>query len=107
MIFVRLFLFMYFCYILYSATLDRFYIGSTSLETSDRLDNHLTKYYGASKFTAKANDWNLFFSIKCSSYSQARKIETHIKKMRSKTYINNLKRFPEISTYLINKFTDS
>jgi putative endonuclease len=36
------------------------------------------------------------------SYSQARSVETHIKKMKSKIYIQNLKKYPEL---LINLLT--
>ena len=98
---------MYFCYILHSASLDRYYVGSTSLEVTDRIDNHLMKYYGTSKFTAKASDWILFFYIECSSFQQASKIEAHIKKMKSTTYIRNLKLYPEMALKLLDICSDS
>ncbi len=43
-------------------------------------------------YTSKANDWELFFSIDSLSYNQARQIELHIKKMKSKKYIYDLKK---------------
>ena len=86
---------MYYCYILYSEDLNRFYIGSTSLSPEDRLERHLNKYYDDPKFTTKAKDWVLFLAITCSSFDQARKIESHIKAMKSKKYIDNLKTYPD------------
>ena len=98
---------MYYCYIIYSEHLDRFYTGATSLEPQERLDHHLLKYYGNSKFSAKATDWTLFFYLECSSFKQASDIESHIKRMKSKQYIKNLKKYPEMSLKLIELFSDS
>ena len=67
-------------YILYSRKLDVYYTGSTILHPEERLERHLTKYYGDNKFTAKADDWELFFSELCVSKEQANSIERHIKK---------------------------
>ncbi|WP_251834110.1 GIY-YIG nuclease family protein [Kaistella pullorum] len=44
---------MYFCYILYSKSLDQFYIGHTGEELKERLRRHLSNHKG---FTAKAKD---------------------------------------------------
>ena len=96
---------MFYCYILFSKTLDRFYVGSTILSPETRLGRHLQKHYGKHKFTAKANDWKLFFSIVCSSEKQARDIEKHIKSMKSKVYIQNLIKYPEITRRLLKKFS--
>jgi putative endonuclease len=96
---------MYYCYILHSEYLDRFYIGATSLAPEDRLEHHLLKYYSDLKFTAKAEDWSLFLEIPCSTFDQARKIESHIKSMKSKIYIHNLKLYPEIIRKLFEKYS--
>ena len=98
---------MFYCYILYSKYLDRFYIGATSLAPEERLENHLSKYYSDSKFTAKADDWILFLVIPCSSFYQASRIESHIKRMKSKKYIRNLKLYPEIIRQLLKNIPDS
>ncbi|TCC91980.1 GIY-YIG nuclease family protein [Pedobacter frigiditerrae] len=63
-------------YILFSETLNKFYIGSCA-ELTVRLAEHLNKDFGGS-FTAKVNDWELFFSIDNLDYKQARLIEKHI-----------------------------
>lgn len=69
-------------YILYSKKLDRFYIGSCK-DFSYRFDQHLNKEFKES-FTAMAEDWELYHSIDELVYEQARSIETHLKKMKSK-----------------------
>jgi putative endonuclease len=86
----------YYCYILFSVELDRFYTGATVLDPEVRLENHLVDYYGNKKYTAKAKDWQLFMAIECATMDQARKIESHIKRMKSSTYIRNLIEYPEI-----------
>jgi putative endonuclease len=95
------------CYILYSKKLDRFYIGSTILRPEDRLHSHLTEYYGKKKFTAKEKDWTIFLSIDCHSIEQAQKIEHHLKKMKSKKYIQNLLIYPEIAQKLLARYPPS
>lgn len=88
-------------YILYSKQLDRFYIGET-IDLEKRIKQHNLGFYETA-YTKKAKDWVLFHIITCNSRNQARKIETHIKKMKSKTYIQNLKIYPEITEKLKNK----
>jgi len=80
-------------------TLDRL------LRPEERLGSHLTDYYGKTKFTAKAKDWILTFNIKCHSIEQAQRIEHHIKRMKSKKYIQNLLTYPEISIKLLAKYS--
>ena len=97
---------MYYCYIIYSPTLRRFYTGSTSLLASERIERHLEKYYGNNKFTSKVNDWELFYTIPCETRSQALKIERYIKKMKSAKYIRNLVKYPDIAIKLKIRFAD-
>ncbi len=88
-------------YILYSTKLDRFYIGFTT-NFDVRMEFHNNPE--TRKFTAKANDWILFDKIECESKSQALSIEKHIKSMKSKTYIKNLKQYSEIKEKLKVKY---
>lgn len=90
-------------YILFSPGNDCFYIGSTK-DIVLRLKYHDTKEFLGS-VTSKYNDWELFLSINNIPNTAARKIETHIKKMKSKTYIRNLKKYPETREYLIKKYS--
>lgn len=83
----------YFVYILYSEKLNRFYTGSTS-NIDIRLDFH--KNSENHKYTHNANDWLLMFSTECNNKSQMLSIEKHIKQMKSKVYIQNLMKYPEM-----------
>ncbi len=89
-------------YILYSKVLDKYYIGSTK-NLAVRLDFHLSKKFSLS-FTTKADDWEIFHTIETEDITIAIKIERHIKKMKSRLYINNLKKYPDISKKLIKKY---
>ncbi len=93
---------MFTVYILYSSSTDSFYVGQTSDLTKRLLDHNQHIYTKAE--TRKANDWELFFSLQCESRQQALKIETHIKKMKSRKYFQNLARYPEISNKLLVKY---
>ncbi|TZF84952.1 GIY-YIG nuclease family protein [Pedobacter sp. BS3] len=89
-------------YILHSTKLDHSYIGSCR-DLPYRLKQHQEKLFPKS-FTAKADDWNLFLSIDDLEYQQAIAIEKHLKEMKSKTYIQNLKKYPEIETKLVEQY---
>jgi putative endonuclease len=94
----------HFCYILYSKTLDKYYIGYTQDNLEKRLLKHQTAFYNNS-FSKITNDWTVFFSISCECASQALAIEKHIKKMKSRIYMQNLKKYPEISEKLKEKYS--
>ena len=92
---------MHIVYILHSKKLDRFYTGySTNLE--ERLQFHQSAL--PHKFTAKAKDWKFFMTISCEDKKQALEIEAHIKRMKSRTYIKNLKKYPEIIQKLKDRY---
>ena len=90
-------------YILFSKKLDRYYTGSCK-DLSYRTEQHLNKEFTKS-FTAKSDDWELFFSVDALQERQARLIEEHIKRMKSRTYIQNLKKYPEMMQKLIIKYS--
>ena len=97
------FIFMCIVYILYSKTGDCYYIGFTSESVETRLKKHLDHYY-KNHFTARHSDWNVFYTISCVSDSQAMQIEKHLKRMKSKVYLNNLKRYPEMAEKLLERY---
>lgn len=73
------------------------------MEIPQIIEDHKTKKYLHS-YTSKVDDWVLFYSIINLEYKQARLIESHIKKMKSKTYIEHLKKFNEIVRKLIEQY---
>ena len=92
-------------YILYSKSSNAYYTGSC-LDLEQRIKEHREKIYKKA-FTSQATDWELFFSIENLDYKCARAIETHIKRMKSKVYIENLKKYPEITERLKKRYCES
>ena len=64
-------------YILHSEKLQRYYVGSCK-NLNERLEQHRKQVFTKS-FTARANDWKMYFQLDDLSYEQARKIEALIK----------------------------
>ena len=93
------------CYILYSEKLDVFYTGATHDPIDHRIEKHNLHTYGKDKFTATTNDWKLYLSIPCDSFKQALAIEKHIKQMKRRKYLENLKQYPEMIQKLISKYS--
>ncbi|MBL0008247.1 MAG: GIY-YIG nuclease family protein [Saprospiraceae bacterium] len=67
---------MYVVYILFSSSLNKYYVGST-LHLAIRLDEHNR---GKSPFTKKGIPWNLIHHIECESQIRAVQLEYKIKK---------------------------
>ena len=89
-------------YILFSKKFDRYYVGSC-LNLDERIADHKSKKYQNS-YTCDADDWELFYKLVDLGYRQAREIEKHIKKMKSRSYIENLKKYNEISIKLLELY---
>ncbi len=94
---------MAFVYILYSKQIDKYYIGSC-LSLEQRFQEHQQKVFNDC-FTTKATDWIVYLSIDRLEYTQARKIESYIKQMKSRKYIENLNNYQELIDKLISKFS--
>ena len=95
---------MHYVYILYSLQYDKFYIGQTH-DIEARLAKHNSSFY-KNKYTSFTDDWEYFWFESCSSKEISLLIEKHIKKMKSRKYIQNLKKYPEIFEKLLNKYSD-
>lgn len=74
-------------YILYSKSLDKYYIGHTADTLEERLRRHLSDHSG---FTAKAKDWEVVFVKEFSSKSAAYAEERRMKKWKSRAMIEQL-----------------
>ena len=73
-------------YILYSQSLDRYYIGSTE-DLAVRLKEHLWEHKG---FTSKAKDWVVVYTEDYLTKSEAYARERKIKKWKSRVMIEKL-----------------
>ncbi len=79
---------MHFVYVIYSFSLDRYYIGET-VDVQGRLIEHRQHRYVGS-FTSIADDWEIAFVFRCKDKSSALKVEAHLKKSKSKVYLKRL-----------------
>ena len=84
------------CYILFSETLQKFYVGASHEAIGQRVEKHNKHSYGKHRFTAAATDWNLFIEIQALDFAHAVRMERKIKSMKSSKYIGNLKKYPEL-----------
>jgi putative endonuclease len=84
----------FYVYIIYSEKLDRYYVGTTD-NPQKRLDQHNSGSFHDA-FTRKGIPWSLFLVIDGLESKQAYKIESHIKKMKSRKYLKDLVKFPAI-----------
>ncbi|MBL7690322.1 MAG: GIY-YIG nuclease family protein [Flavipsychrobacter sp.] len=73
----------YTVYIIYSLTLDKYYIGYSE-DVSVRLEQHNS---GISTFTSKASDWQLKYSEVFPTREAAMNREKEIKNKKSRKYI--------------------
>ena len=77
----------HFVYILYSVSLDKFYIGSTSNTLEERIRKHNSNHSG---FTGKSNDWKLVYKESFSDKLMAMKRERELKAWKSRKRIELL-----------------
>ena len=76
----------YYTYILFSEKINRYYIGSTQ-NIEQRIIRHNA---GATKSTKPGRPWNLVYSKKFDSKTEAIKRENYLKRMKSRTFIELL-----------------
>jgi putative endonuclease len=77
---------MFHVYILYSPSLQKYYIGSTQ-HLNIRLEEHNR---GKSPFTKSGMPWNLIHAMECTDRSQAIQLEMKIKKRGIKRFLLDL-----------------
>jgi putative endonuclease len=74
-------------YILYSAGLDKYYVGHTALSVEERLRRHLADHKG---YTAKTKDWAVVHVENFPTKTLAHRREREIKAWKSKQKIREL-----------------
>lgn len=72
---------MFYVYILYSKSIDTYYIGSTSVELKERLQRHLSSHKG---FTGRAKDWEVVYFESFENKTVTILREQEIKKWKSR-----------------------
>jgi len=76
----------YFVYIIYSESLDRYYVGH-SQDLDDRMNRHKGR---RSKYTKNADDWEVKYIESFTTRSEAMEREKEIKRKKSRKYIEFL-----------------
>ena len=92
---------MHYLYILYSQSVDKYYVGESN-NVEERLLKHNVHSYEGS-FTKIASDWQVVLIFECVSRNQAISLEKFIKKMKSKIFIKKIVSNPDILTEIISK----
>ena len=77
---------MWFVYILYSAKIDRYYVGVTN-KLEWRLERHNA---GWGKYTKRGIPWKIVYTEEYNDKSEALKREREIKRRKSRDYIERL-----------------
>jgi putative endonuclease len=77
---------MFYTYILYSKSLDKFYVGHTK-DLNERIARHNR---GGNKYTSKGQPWEITYSESFETKELAYKIERQIKGWKSKKMIIKL-----------------
>ena len=91
-------------YILFSETRKKYYVGITTEATENRLKKHNESIYGKNSFTSTVNDWSVVLDLEVDSIEIARKMESYIKKMKSRKFIEKIVFDVNERNVFINKF---
>jgi len=77
---------MFYCYILYSEKIDKYYIGSTS-DLEGRLQRHNTSNHG---FTSTGRPWEIKYFESFETKAEALKRETQLKSFKNRNFLEAL-----------------
>ncbi|MEL6141146.1 MAG: GIY-YIG nuclease family protein [Bacteroidota bacterium] len=97
----RLFYYMaHYVYILYSPNYDKYYVGESS-NPAQRLDYH--NELSDTSWSRNYRPWELKRVISMPDYSTARRLETRIKKKKSKEFVHRLTVDEELVKWLYDQ----
>ena len=92
---------MHYLYILFSENLQKFYVGETNNIQSRVLKHNNHTYKKA--FTRASDDWKIVLSKELENRTQTLFLESFIKRMKSKIFINKIIKNPLILDDLLKK----
>ena len=78
---------MCYTYIIFSASKDKYYVGSSRHDLVDRIRRHNSKHKG---FTGGEADWVIVYSKQFETYQEACAMEMKIKSWKSRQMIEKL-----------------
>ena len=91
---------MHYLYIIFSESLNTYYTGETS-NLNERLEKH-NKHYYKGGFSKIAEDWRVVLSKRCKHRGEALYLESFIKRMKSKKFIQKIIKNPKILDDILN-----
>jgi putative endonuclease len=95
---------MHYVYVIYSASIDRFYIGETEhFETRLKWHND-SKFKGS--YTSITHDWRLYLLFELQNIAIARRMESYMKSQKSRKFIIGLKESEKKRNKLLKKFEE-
>ena len=94
---------MHYVYVIESELDGSFYIGKTSA-IENRLEFHNSVELNKG-ITKRKIPWIYYFVMEVPNARIAGAIENHIKRMKSRRYIENLRKYPEIGQKLLEKYS--
>jgi len=74
----------FYCYILFSETINKYYVGYTADILEERIRKHNSNHKG---FTGKVGDWKLMFVESFETKNEALTREKQIKNKKSRKFI--------------------
>ena len=92
---------MHYLYILFSKTLNRFYVGETP-NIDARVTLHNSHYFKKA-FTKSASDWEVVLDKRCNSKDEVLYLESFIKRMKSRKFIEKIIKDSKILDDILNK----
>ena len=91
----------HFLYIIHSKLTNTYYTGETH-NIEDRLSKHNNHSYQCS-FTKISTDWEIMLVFECTERNEALYLESFIKRMKSKVFIEKIILNPEILNDILSK----
>jgi putative endonuclease len=88
-------------YIIYSKSLDKYYVGKSE-NFGLRLEIHNSD--GNEKWSKAGRPWTAYLVIACVSFKQAGKIERYVKAQKSRKYLVQLRENPDYVSNLLRRF---
>ena len=92
---------MHFLYIIHSKSVNKYYVGETT-NVENRLILHKEGRFRRA-FTKIAKDWEIVLKFECADRSEALFLESFIKRMKSKKFIEKIIDTPKILAEILSK----
>ena len=92
---------MHYLYIIYSKTIDKYYVGETP-DVENRITQHNNHHFKTS-YTKAADDWTVLLKYQCQNKKEALFLEKYTKRMKSRKFIEKIIKNPEILSDILKK----